>query len=304
MEKCKITNTERDRHLIKNVSNRPNAMATFGEAKLDPTQTKDLFDRQFVLSVERHNMLCEETEKGFEEVSAAIREHSENVAAELEEHAAAVGEVLTAHQTSVNEAMAVQNEKISEAASDSSEAKNAAQSAVETAGNAVEIATDVKARADAGEFNGEKGDKGDKGDQGKQGVQGLQGVKGERGDPFAVSKIYASVDEMNAGYASDGVAIGAFVIIETGDVENAENARIYVKDESAYIFVTDMSGSRGIQGPQGERGPQGVQGIQGIQGPQGERGETGDSYVITDDDKSEIAQMILAELVDGDEVSY
>ena len=293
MEKCKITNTERDKLLIKNVSNRPNAMATFGESKLDPTQTKDLFDRQFVLSVEKHNQLVEATKEGLENADRKLEEHRSEVAAELEEHAAAVGEALTA-----------QDEKISAAVSDSAEAKDAAQSAAETAGNAVDIASDVKARADAGEFKGEKGDKGDKGDQGKQGVQGLQGVKGERGDPFAVSKIYASVDEMNAGYASDGVAIGAFVIIETGDVENAENARIYVKDESAYIFVTDMSGSRGIQGPQGERGPQGVQGIQGIQGPQGEKGETGDGYVITDDDKSEIAQMILAELVDGDEVSY
>jgi hypothetical protein len=144
-------------------------MATFGEAKLDPTQTKDLFDRQFVLSVERHNKLCEETEKGFEEVSAAMREHSENVAAELEEHAAAVGEALTAHktevaeaieahETAINEAMAVQDEKISEAASDSAKAKNAAQNAIESAQSAVEMASDVKARADAGEFKGEQGD--------------------------------------------------------------------------------------------------------------------------------------------------
>lgn len=147
MEKCKITNTERDKLLIKNVSNRPNAMATFGESKLDPTQTKDLFDRQFVLSVEKHNQLVDATKEGLENADRKLEEHRSEVAAELEEHAAAVGE-----------AMAVQDEKISAAVSDSEEAKNAAQNAVEAAGNAVDIASDVKTRADAGEFKGEQGD--------------------------------------------------------------------------------------------------------------------------------------------------
>lgn len=144
--------------------------------------------------------------------------------------------------------------------------------AEKTAESAKEIAQSVRDDANNGLFKGEKGDKGE---QGEQGVQGLQGIKGERGDPFAVSKIYGSVDAMNAGYASDGVTIGSFVIVETGDVEDAENATLYVKGETKYEFITDMSGSQGIRGPQGEQGPQGVQGPQGIQGPQGEKGDPG-----------------------------
>src|SRR5699024_6441581 len=74
---------------------------------------------------------------------------------------------------------------------------------------------------------------------------------------FSISKVYASVEEMNSGYASDGLEQGDFVII-TSDVENEDNAKLYVKGPSQYDFVTDMSGATGIQGEQG------IQGIQGI----------------------------------------
>lgn len=143
---------------------------------------------------------------------------------------------------------------------------------------------------------GEKGDKGDKGDTGDQGysitaqwsgdkliitdkggpktspsLTGPQGEKGDRGEPFGVDKVYESVDAMNAGYATDGVPVGGFVVITTGDVEDEDNAKLYVKGETQYEFITDMSGVQGIQGPQGEQGPQ------GLVGPQGPKGDTGDA---------------------------
>ena len=76
------------------------------------------------------------------------------------------------------------------------------------------------------------------------------------------------------------------------------------------------TGATGPQGPQGERGltgptgPQGPQGVQGEQGPQGERGEQGAQgepgadYVLTAADKSEIAQIVLAELPVSEGVSW
>lgn len=59
LKSVKISETEKNRLLIKNVNNRPNAMASFGKAKLTAEQTKDLFDKQFELVVERHNKLCD-----------------------------------------------------------------------------------------------------------------------------------------------------------------------------------------------------------------------------------------------------
>ena len=127
-----------------------------------------------------------------------------------------------------------------------------------------------------------KGDKGDKGEQGPQGIQGEQGIKGETGDPFSIYTTYGSIVEMNADKYN--VPEGAFVLIAS-NIEDEDNAKLYVKNESSFVFLTDLSGAQGITGPRGEQGIQGVQGIQGEkgdkgeigpQGPQGERGPQGD----------------------------
>lgn len=149
------------------------------------------------------------------------------------------------------------------------------------------IVTDVNGQWSQ-DLKGEKGDtgatgpqgvKGDTGDTGPQGPQGIQGVQGPQGDPFSVSKVYSSVEEMNAGYATDGVPIGGFVVITTGDVEDEDNAKIYCKGDTAYEYITDMSGAQGIQGPQG---PQGEQGPMGPQGPKGDTGDAGEMDAAMD----------------------
>ena len=75
--KYKISETEKNRLLIKNVNDRPNAMATFGKAKLTPEQTKDLFDKQFEILVERHNGLCDEAATVLGEVDEKMKAHDE-----------------------------------------------------------------------------------------------------------------------------------------------------------------------------------------------------------------------------------
>lgn len=122
---------------------------------------------------------------------------------------------------------------------------------------------------------GETGDIGPQGEQGPQGIQGVQGAKGDKGDPFSIKKIYASVAAMNADFSGTDTSTGDFVLINTGNVEDEDNAKLYVKGESAFTFVTDLSGAAGIQGPQGEQGPQGIQGVQGVKGDKGEKGDTG-----------------------------
>lgn len=122
------------------------------------------------------------------------------------------------------------------------------------------------------------GPQGPAGPQGPQGVQGPKGEKGATGEPFQIKKIYKSVSAMNSGYASDGLSIGSFVMIDTGSVEDADTGKLYCKSSSAYTFIVDLSGAQGIQGPKGDTGPQGPtgpQGIQGIQGPKGDTGPTG-----------------------------
>lgn len=55
-------------------------------------------------------------------------------------------------------------------------------------------------------------------------------------------------------------------------------------------------------GPKGEKGDQGEQGIQGIQGEKGDKGEKGDSYILTEADKNDIADIVLSNFTDVSEV--
>lgn len=115
-------------------------------------------------------------------------------------------------------------------------------------------------------IKGPVGQQGVQGEQGVQGIQGIQGVQGEKGEPFSIAKVYSSVDEMNADYHNNDVSIGQFVVIDTGNVEDEDNAKLFIKGQTSYTFITDLSGAQGIQGPPG------TQGEQGIEGPSGQNG--------------------------------
>lgn len=83
-----------------------------------------------------------------------------------------------------------------------------------------------------------------------KGADGANGTKGEKGDPFAVAKTFASVQEMEDGFETDEIAEGSFVIISS-NVEDEDNAKLYVKGAEAYSFITDLSGATGIKGDTG-----------------------------------------------------
>ena len=110
---------------------------------------------------------------------------------------------------------------------------------------------------------GPHGPQGVPGPQGEQGPRGIQGPKGDPGEAFRISKTYGSVEEMHAGFATDGLPNGAFVIIDTGNVEDPDNAGVWCKGDSAYVFIVDMSGMSGIRGPDGPPGPEGPTGPKG-----------------------------------------
>lgn len=78
-----------------------------------------------------------------------------------------------------------------------------------------------------------------------------------------MSKTYASVEAMQAGFAEDGLPNGSFVIIDTGDVEDPDNAGLWCKGDSAYVYIADLSGMAGIRGPEGPQGPEGPTGPKG-----------------------------------------
>ena len=74
-----------------------------------------------------------------------------------------------------------------------------------------------------------------------------------KGDAFTVRKTYPSVEAMNADADNSDIIEGSFVLINTDDVENPDNARLYVKVKNSdgtysYAFMVDMSGAVGFTG--------------------------------------------------------
>lgn len=133
---------------------------------------------------------------------------------------------------------------------------------------------------------GQKGEAGERGERGERGPKGEQGLKGDKGDPFSITKTFPSVAAMNAGFATDGVKEGQFVLIDTGNVKDEDNAKLYVKGRSAYQYITDLSGATGMTGPAGPKGEQGDAGPKGEQGLTGPAGKTGPAGPKGEDGKT------------------
>lgn len=122
------------------------------------------------------------------------------------------------------------------------------------------------------------------------------------GDAFTIVKTYPSIQAMQDDYNNPEVKTGQFVMIDTGNVENEEDSRLYLKGNTEWKFISDLSGAQGIQGlsayqvavqhgfkgtedewlislkgEKGETGPKGDKGDTGDKGATGERGPKGDT---------------------------
>ena len=133
---------------------------------------------------------------------------------------------------------------------------------------------------------GKQGPQGEQGIQGKQGPQGVPGPQGPAGHGFTVDKTYPSIAEMNAHFADD-IKEGDMAMIAS-NVDDPDNAKLYIRSNNEMKFLADLSGAQGIKGDKGDQGPQGEQGLQGpagVQGPARERGPVGYTYkpYIADD---------------------
>lgn len=105
-----------------------------------------------------------------------------------------------------------------------------------------------------------EGKRGEQGPQGPTGPQGPQGPQGPKGEGFKISKTYTSVEAMHNGYGTDDVPLYGLVLIDTGNVNDADNAKLFVKGDTEYTLLTDLSGTQGIKGEDGKDGKDGEDG--------------------------------------------
>ena len=53
---------------------------------------------------------------------------------------------------------------------------------------------------------------------------------------------------MEADKSNPDITEGDFVLVNTGDVEDPDNAKLYVKADGDFEFLVDMSGAIGFTG--------------------------------------------------------
>lgn len=67
-------------------------------------------------------------------------------------------------------------------------------------------------------------------------------------DAFTYKKEYPSVEAMEADWGTADVKLGEYVLINTNDVEDPDDAKVYLKTQEGWKFIVDLSGMQGIQG--------------------------------------------------------
>lgn len=86
----------------------------------------------------------------------------------------------------------------------------------------------------------------------------VRGDTGAAGKDFSIYKTYVSVNAMYAD--KNNVPLNEFVLIATGNVEDEDNAKLFVRKEpsiNGFEFLTDLSGAQGIKGEKGDKGDKG-----------------------------------------------
>lgn len=68
------------------------------------------------------------------------------------------------------------------------------------------------------------------------------------GDAFTYKKEYPSIEAMEADWGTADVKLGEYVLINTNDVEDPDDAKVYLKTQEGWKFIVDLSGIQGIQG--------------------------------------------------------
>lgn len=68
------------------------------------------------------------------------------------------------------------------------------------------------------------------------------------GDAFTYKKEYPSIEAMEADWGTADVKLGEYVLINTGNVEDPDDAKVYLKTQEGWKFIVDLSGMQGIQG--------------------------------------------------------
>ena len=60
--------------------------------------------------------------------------------------------------------------------------------------------------------------------------------------------------------SASAIPLNGLVLINTGNVDDVDNAKLFIKLANSYSYLTDLSGASGIQGEKGAKGDTPVRG--------------------------------------------
>lgn len=178
-----------------------------------------------------------------------------------------------------------------------------------------EAATVTKETSETGDitlvFGLPRGEAGPAGPAGMPGTPGSQGIQGPAGDPITIES-YHHAGTQTYVYFSDGTELtipdgqpgpagSQGPAGPAGSQGEAITVTSVEHDEYAGITAIIFSDDTKVEIPDGVQGPAGPAGSQGPTGPQG---PAGSDYVLTAQDKQDIAAAAAALLENGDSLSY
>lgn len=162
---------------------------------------------------------------------------------------------------------------------------------------------------------GATGPAGPKGDTGATGATGATGPQGPKGDTGATGQPGVKGDTgigITGVYFNEDSSTGeVHVVIETSDGQWYESGNIkgsgidQIKfyDEGDAVYMNVISGQDEWKSPN-LKGSAGKDGKDGATGPQGPQGPQGDDYVLTAQDKTDIADIVVSEIGSADSTQY
>ena len=119
------------------------------------------------------------------------------------------------------------------------------------------LPTNMKANIYTSAFKGDKGDNGVDATHSWNGtvltITSASGtssanLKGEKGDPglgFTIYRTYLTVNEL---LSDNTCPVGRFGLINTDNVDDPDNSKLYLMTNTGWVYQTDLSGAQGIKG--------------------------------------------------------
>lgn len=114
-----------------------------------------------------------------------------------------------------------------------------------------------------------------------------------------IERLIALAEEIIERGGGGGTGTDGFSpIVEVTEITGGH--QLSIQDKTHTVTFNIMDGVKGDKGDKGDTGEQGIQGVAGVNGKDGKDGADGQDYVLTAQDKADIAQLVAGLIPDAE----